>query len=96
MPDRDLPLPSPTGGVGPGGQVEPVDLARACRLVFDAARRSRAPGETLQDALLRVLYSTSPEEVRAGVASAWVRGDAECRGVTEAESLLRVADRLFH
>jgi hypothetical protein len=79
-----------------GPKVVVTDLERTARFVFDVARKTHRPGESLQDALVRVLYTTSPEEQKAGVAAAWIRGDAEIRGVSEVESLLGVADRLFH
>jgi hypothetical protein len=71
------------------------DLERAACLVFDAARRSRRSGETLKAALLRVLYTSAPGEVRAALAAGWVRGAAEGGMGSEPAVTAEMAERFF-
>jgi hypothetical protein len=91
-PDRDLP-PDRDRGAGHGGPR--VTLAAAARLVLDAARKSRRPGEPMPDALARIVYSALPRERRDALASIFVRADAEMRGESPEAVVLRLAEELF-
>jgi hypothetical protein len=72
-----------------------VTLPEAARLVLDAARKRRLPGEAMPDAVARTVYSALPRERRDALRSILASAEAEIRGETPEGAVVRLADALF-